>query len=214
MVNMLGQRFYDETGLGFTSNDYNSIKHYTQGSYLNAAKVAFKPNNWINAAMAGIGDGHNGGGPIWAVFDTDAVSRENWVPMPPNVDIADTLTDLAGKIVTKYQRVPMPPDNLEQTVARYNSFVDSGTDDDFGKPKPLHLAVSFRALKKIWCDFGPLHIRGNYGATGCGSNKAKRLYRSRRFRDIVPISYETRFRAQDSPDLRDRRFSVDRTLHA
>jgi succinate dehydrogenase/fumarate reductase flavoprotein subunit len=30
------------------------------------------------------------------------------------------------------------PDNLEQTVARYNSFVDSGTDDDFGKPKPLH----------------------------------------------------------------------------
>ena len=145
MVNMLGQRFYDETGLGFTSNDYNSIKPYTQGSYLNAGKVAFKPNNWINAAMAGIGDGHNGGGPIWAVFDTDAVTREKWVPMPPNVDIAggfffsaDTLTDLARKIVMKYQRVPMPPDNLERTVARYNSFVDSGTDDDFGKPKPLH----------------------------------------------------------------------------
>ena len=55
-------RFYDETGLEFTSNDYNSIKPYTQGSYLNAGKVAFRPNNWINAAMAGIGDGHNGGG--------------------------------------------------------------------------------------------------------------------------------------------------------
>jgi succinate dehydrogenase/fumarate reductase flavoprotein subunit len=27
---------------------------------------------------------------------------------------------------------------LEATVARYNSFVDSGLDEDFGKPKPLH----------------------------------------------------------------------------
>ena len=48
------------------------------------------------------------------------------------------------------------------------------------------LAVSFQGLKKIWCDFGPLHIRGNYGETGGFSNEAKRLYRSRRFRDIVP----------------------------
>ncbi|MDR3531785.1 MAG: FAD-dependent oxidoreductase [Rhodopila sp.] len=144
-VNMLGKRFYDETGQGFTANDYNSIKPYTQGSYLNAANITYKANNWINAAMAGIGDGHNGGGPIWAIFDADAVTRENWVPAPPNVDIdsgfffsANTLADLARKIVMKYQRVPMPPDNLEQTVARYNSFVDSGRDDDFGKPKPLH----------------------------------------------------------------------------
>jgi succinate dehydrogenase/fumarate reductase flavoprotein subunit len=49
-----------------------------------------------------------------------------------------TLADLAGKIVMKYQRVPMPPDNLERTVGRYNSFVDSGIDEDFGKPKPLY----------------------------------------------------------------------------
>jgi len=145
MVNMLGNRFYDETGPGFTTNNYNSINPYTQGSYLNAKNVTYKANNWLNAAMAGIGDGHNGGGPIWAIFDADAVTRENWQPVPPNVDIAagfffgaDTLAELAGKIVMKYQRVPMPPDNLQQTVARYNSFVDSGTDDDFGKPKPLH----------------------------------------------------------------------------
>jgi len=144
-VNMLGKRFYDETGRGFTANDYNSIEPYTQGSYLNAENIAYKPNNWINAAMAGIGDGHNGGGPIWAIFDADAVTRENWVPTPPNVDVAggfffsaDTLADLARKIVMKYQRVPMPPDNLEQSVARYNSFVDSGMDEDFGKPKPAY----------------------------------------------------------------------------
>ena len=32
----------------------------------------------------------------------------------------------------------MPPANLEATVARYNSFVDTGADEDFGKPKPLY----------------------------------------------------------------------------
>ena len=117
----------------------------SQGSYLNAKNVKYNPNNFINAALAGIGDGHNGGGPIWAIFDADAVTREKWDPTPPNVDIeagfffsADTLGDLAKKIEMKYQRVPMPPENLEQTVARYNSFVDSGVDEDFGKPKPLY----------------------------------------------------------------------------
>jgi len=145
LVNMLGKRFYDETGPQFTANDYNSVKPYTQGSYLNAKNIKYNPNNFIDAAMAGIGDAHNGGGPIWAIFDADAVSREKWDPNPPNVDItagfffsADTLRDLAAKIKMQYQRVPMPPDNLEQTVARYNSFVDSGIDQDFGKPKPLH----------------------------------------------------------------------------
>ena len=40
--------------------------------------VKYNPNNFINAALAGIGDGHNGGGPIWAIFDADAVARERW----------------------------------------------------------------------------------------------------------------------------------------
>jgi len=145
LVNMLGKRFYDETGGQFTANNYHSITDYVQGSYLNVKNAKYNPNNFIDAALAGIGDGHNGGGPIWAIFDADAVTREKWDPNPPNVDIkagfffsADTLGDLAKKIKMQYQRVPMPPENFEQTVARYNSFVDSGVDDDFGKPKPLH----------------------------------------------------------------------------
>ena len=145
LVNMLGQRFYDETGDQFIANDYKSVDPYVPGSYLNAKNLNYKPNNWINAALAGIGDGHNGGGPIWAIFDADAVTREKWNPTPPNVDVdtgfffrADTLGDLAKKIVMKYQRVAMPPTNLEATVARYNTFVDSGVDEDFGKPKPLY----------------------------------------------------------------------------
>ena len=145
LVNMLGKRFYDETGEQFIANDYKSIDPYVQESYLNAKNIKYNPNNFLDAALAGINDGHNGGGPIWAIFDADAVTREKWNPTPPNVDVdagffysADTLEDLANKIVMKYQRVAMPPATLEATVARYNSFVDSGTDEDFGKPKPLY----------------------------------------------------------------------------
>jgi hypothetical protein len=142
---MLGRRFYDETGGQFVANNYNSIDPYVQGSWRNVKNAKYEPNNFLNAALAGIGDGHNGGGPIWAIFDADAVAREQWKPTPPHVDIAagfffsaGRLADLAEKIVMKYQRVPMPPANLEDTVARYNSFVDSGVDEDFGKPKPLY----------------------------------------------------------------------------
>ena len=148
LVNMLGKRFYDETGDQFTANNVGQIKPYVQGSYLNVKNTVFKSNDFINAALAGIGDGHNGGGPIWAIFDADAVTRERWNLNPPHVDIEDgffftaqTISELAAKIVMKYQRVPMPPSNLEETVARYNSFVDSGTDEDFGKPTPKHKII-------------------------------------------------------------------------
>ncbi len=144
LVNMLGERFYDETGDQFVANNYDSIKPYKQGSYLNVKNSKYAPNNWINAALAGIGDGRNGGGPIWAIFDADGVAREKWNPVAPNVEAdagfffsANSLADLAKKIVMKYQRVPMPAANLDETVSRYNSFVDSGVDEDFGKPKPL-----------------------------------------------------------------------------
>jgi len=142
---LLGNRFYDETGNQFTANNFNSIDPYVQSSYLNAKNAKYSPNNFINAALAGIGDGHNGGGPIWAIFDADAVAREQWTPSPPHVDFdggfffqADSLAELAKKIIMKHQRAPMPPVNLEATVARYNSFVDSGVDADFGTPKPLY----------------------------------------------------------------------------
>jgi succinate dehydrogenase/fumarate reductase flavoprotein subunit len=149
LVNMLGRRFYDETGGQYIANNYNSVDPYVQGSYLNAKNFKYAPNNFLNAALAGIDDGHNGGGPIWAIFDADAVAREQWEPTPPNVDVAagfffsgGSLAELAEKIVMKYQRVPMPPGNLEETVARYNTFVDSGIDVDFGKPKPMYRIAS------------------------------------------------------------------------
>jgi len=86
----------------------------------------------------------NGGGPIWAIFDADAVRREEWDPKPPNVDLngwffsADTIAELAGKIKNPYQVRPIPASVLEQSVNKYNSCVDAGKDAEFGKPAPMY----------------------------------------------------------------------------
>ena len=145
LVNMIGKRFYDETAPQFSSNNYKTIDPYTQGSWRNWKNVKFNPRLFLDAALAGVDDGHNGGGPIWAIFDADGVAREKWDPRPPNVDIAagfffqaDSLAELARAIKMKYQRVAMAPDVLEATVARFNGFVDAGKDDDFERPKPLY----------------------------------------------------------------------------
>ena len=145
LVNMVGRRFYDETAPQYSANNWKSVDPYTQDSFRNAKNMKFNPHNFLAAALAGIDDGHNGGGPIWAIFDADAVAREKWDPRPPNVDTAagfffqaDTLADLARAIKMKYQRLAMPPEALEASVARFNSFVDSGKDDDFDRPKPLY----------------------------------------------------------------------------
>jgi len=145
LVNMLGQRFYDETAPHFSANSYDQVPNYEPGNWRNARDITYNPRNFLNAAMAGIGDEHNGGGPIWAIFDSQAVQREGWKVVPPYVDIeegfffsANTLAELAAKIRNKYQRVPMSARVLEATVARYNSFVDGGVDEDFEKPSPKY----------------------------------------------------------------------------
>jgi succinate dehydrogenase/fumarate reductase flavoprotein subunit len=90
------------------------------------------------------GDKLNGGGPIWAIFDANAVRREKWGTEPPVVDrergfffSADTLEELASQIVRNaFQRKPMPGAALRATVERFNSFVDTGNDVDFQRPAP------------------------------------------------------------------------------
>jgi len=145
LVNIAGQRFYDETQGQFPANNYNSIKSYVPRSYLNAANVKYETSNFINAALAGTGDTTPGGGPIWAIFDSEAVKREGWKVTAPYVDYAegyffsaDSITELAAKIANKFQKKPMPPSALQDTVTRYNSFVEAGKDTDFGKPAPKY----------------------------------------------------------------------------
>jgi succinate dehydrogenase/fumarate reductase flavoprotein subunit len=102
-------------------------------------------HDFFAAAMAYSGNTNklNGGGPIWAIFDQDAVMRQSWDPRPPHVDPeyffkGDTIAELARNISNPYQTRPIPAAVLQETVSRYNSFVDSGTDADFKKPTPRY----------------------------------------------------------------------------
>jgi hypothetical protein len=105
--------------------------------------MKWNPPNYLPAAMGLNGGTGNGGGPIWAIFDADAVKREKWTVAPPYVDreagfffSGNTIAELAANIKNKYQKNPMPAQALQDTVARYNSFVDAGADADFDKPAP------------------------------------------------------------------------------
>ncbi len=138
---------------GLTVKDFQDLILVTQAGrrFWNEIDDSYK---FIDACLGSNGNlgrngrGANGGGPIWAIFDADAVRREEWDPRPPNVDHdgwcfeARTIGALAEKISNPYQRQPMVASLLEETVARYNAFVDQGRDADFGKPGPKYKVQS------------------------------------------------------------------------
>ena len=70
MVNMLGRRFYDETGGQFTANNYNSINPYVQGSYLNAKNIVCESKQ-----LAQRGDGRHRRWPQWRRPDLGDLRR-------------------------------------------------------------------------------------------------------------------------------------------
>ena len=84
LVNQLGQRFYDETKGDYPNgNLYNEFTPYTHGDYRNNARIDYNPTqyNFFNAAVAmnaASGPPDYAAGPIWAIFDADAVAREQW----------------------------------------------------------------------------------------------------------------------------------------
>ncbi len=150
LVNQVGQRFYDETrGNTPEGNVSGDIKPYVPGSWRNLTQIKWDPRLWgfldaATAINANSAAPYFSGGPTWAIFDADAVAREKWNVAPPNVDpdgyffTANTLADLAAAIKNPYMKKPMDPKALTDAIARYNSFVDSGTDEDFGKPTPKY----------------------------------------------------------------------------
>ncbi|MBI4787684.1 MAG: FAD-dependent oxidoreductase [Chloroflexi bacterium] len=81
---------------------------------------------------------------VWAVADADTAAALKW-PIedmkkanpkvglmfdPACLAIADSLEELGKKI-------GVDPAKLQETINKYNGFVDAGKDTDFGKPMPL-----------------------------------------------------------------------------
>ena len=129
MVKENGLRFFDETRSGY---------------------------DFFAACMSWSGDPQklNGGGPIWAIFDQAAVTRERWKTEPPYVDLSgwffkgDTLKELADNIAGPYQRRKMNPAVLEETVAKFNAGTDSGKDE-FGR-KALNFKIAQPPFFAAW----------------------------------------------------------------
>lgn len=133
IVNMLGQRCGNEDLCNGTRALPKSYEFF---------KTAF---NSVFVDRDGDGNAECYSGPLWAVFDQAAADRNDW-DMEKSVDYkngyafkADTLEDLAKAVINKYyEDIKMDPSVLANTITRYNQFVDSGKDEDWGKKSLDH----------------------------------------------------------------------------
>jgi hypothetical protein len=160
-VNQVGKRFYNERaftragtrpvwGANPVPATGESHRDYVQGDWRNGTAAFIRENynreSAVDAAIArneGSSAPHWGSGPSWAIFDSAAVERGGWdigdpyTGDPQAFVTADTIRELAQKVMAHpHARVPMR--HLEETVERWNAFVEAGHDDDFEKDGPLH----------------------------------------------------------------------------
>jgi hypothetical protein len=190
-VNQVGKRFFNEVRLPRRGGG----GQFPGGGVAPHAGIAHKPTDWRNcrsewvkqmytyehgcdAALA-VNEGskapHYYSGPLWAIFDQDAVERAKWELRFPFVADngyyfkADTIEDLAAKIEKghEFQRVPLK--HLADTVAKWNGYVDEGKDPDFEREAdaPMHRIARppFHALAimVIWHDsYGGLRVNGKH----------------------------------------------------
>ncbi len=132
-VNMLGKRFYDEDAQNGFYSDGDGMWDYFAACFGSVILDEGTP------------EARRVGGPLWTIFDADYAKCEGFSCEYPDVDTengyffsGDTIEELAANIVNKYyEDYPMDPTVLAETVARYNSMVDGGVDEDFGKSPDL-----------------------------------------------------------------------------
>jgi hypothetical protein len=148
LVNQVGKRFYNEDAGNWPYGTHHGfLDPYVQGDWRNPRRIKYDPQNFLDAALApneGSEPPDYAAGPVWAIFDSEAVKRENWDLTPPATDPLyffsdDTLDGLAKKVrKNPYQKPEMPGANLAATIERYNGFVDAGHDPDFERPEPKY----------------------------------------------------------------------------
>lgn len=98
------------------------------------------------------------GGPLWAIFDQATADRNDWVMEQGTVDYdngycfkADTLEDLAAQVVNKYyEDIAMDPATLAATVSTYNTAVDTGVDEEWGRTTLVN-KIETGPFYAAWC---------------------------------------------------------------
>jgi hypothetical protein len=148
LVNQVGRRFYnEEAGSWPYGTHHGSLDPYIPGDWRNPHRIKYDPQNFLDAALApneGSEPPDYAAGPVWAIFDSEGVKREEWDLSPPATDPLyffsdNTLEGLAKKIrENPYQKPDMPPEYLAATIERYNEIVDLGNDPDFERPNPSY----------------------------------------------------------------------------
>ena len=188
-VNQVGKRFFSEVRLPARPG----LSRYPGDGGAPGRGLAHTPLDWRNCQKEWVREMYNYdhgldaalamnegseppdyySGPLWAVFDQDAVERTGWELRYPYVSDngyffqADTIEDLAKKIEAghEFQRVPLS--YLAETVATWNGYADAGEDPEFERHEdaPMNPIATppFYALSImiIWHDsYGGLRVNG------------------------------------------------------
>ncbi|MCE2539295.1 MAG: FAD-dependent oxidoreductase [Acidobacteria bacterium] len=188
-VNQVGKRFFNEVRLPARPGG----SRYPGDGAAPGQGLEHKPLDWRNCEKKWIRESYdydhgldaalamNEGskapdyysGPLWAVFDQEAVERTGWELRYPYVADngysfqADTIEELAEKIAAghEFQRVPLR--YLAETVAKWNDYVDAGADPEFERHADAPMfridRPPFHALSimVIWHDsYGGLRVDG------------------------------------------------------
>ena len=190
-VNQVGKRFFNELNVakrhlspifpggprfGVPKPSLQHVQYDWRNCSPDWIKQMYNGNAALDAAMAmneGSQPPHFYSGPLWAIFDQGTLERDKWDINPPfTADNgyffrADTIEELTRKIEKghEFQRVPLK--YLSETVRQWNSYVDKGSDPDFGRGKdaPMHKIDKppfyAASICPVWHDsYGGLRING------------------------------------------------------
>lgn len=147
IVNMVGERIGNEDQYAMAQMDTGREEFFDQAL----------TGTFIDLEEDGNAEAY--GGPLWAIMDEAAVERNGWDMDAEGVlDYedgyafkADTLEELAEKIVNKYyEDIEMDPEVLVDTIERYNSFVESGNDEDWGRETTLVNTIEEGPFYALW----------------------------------------------------------------
>ena len=188
-VNQVGKRFFNEVRLPVRpgTNGYPGDRgapgrglDHTPLDWRNCRKEwirqMYNYDHGLDAALA-LNEGSEPpdyySGPLWAIFDQDAVDRNGWELRYPYVSDngyffrADTIEELAERIHAghEFQRVALS--HLAETVSTWNGYVEAGADPEFEREEEAPMnpirTPPFYALSimVVWHDsYGGLRVNG------------------------------------------------------